>query len=81
MWTRMMSVIMATTLTGVLSTHTWARGDAPPPGPASGTAVKNIVLVHGACVDASGWKSVYEILSRDGYNVTMVQEPLTSLGA
>jgi pimeloyl-ACP methyl ester carboxylesterase len=40
--------------------------------------VKNIVLVHGAWVDASGWKPVYEILTRDGYDVTMVQEPLTS---
>jgi pimeloyl-ACP methyl ester carboxylesterase len=41
--------------------------------------VKNIVLVHGAWVDGSGWKPVYEILTRDGYDVTMVQEPLTSL--
>jgi pimeloyl-ACP methyl ester carboxylesterase len=41
--------------------------------------VKNIVLVHGAWVDASGWKPVYEILTKDGYVVTMVQEPLTSL--
>jgi pimeloyl-ACP methyl ester carboxylesterase len=41
--------------------------------------VKNIVLVHGAWVDGSGWKPVYEILTKDGYDVTMVQEPLTSL--
>ena len=40
---------------------------------------KNIVLVHGAWVDGSGWKPVYDILTRDGYYVTMVQEPLTSL--
>ncbi|AYV83017.1 MAG: alpha/beta hydrolase [Hyperionvirus sp.] len=40
--------------------------------------VNSIVLVHGAWVDASGWKSVYEILTKNGYNVTMVQEPLTS---
>jgi pimeloyl-ACP methyl ester carboxylesterase len=39
---------------------------------------KNIVLVHGAWVDGSGWKPVYEILVRDGYNVSVVQEPLTS---
>ena len=43
--------------------------------------VKNIVLVHGAWVDGSGWKPVYEILVRDGYNVTMVQEPETSFDA
>ena len=40
--------------------------------------VKNIVLVHGAWVDGSGWKPVYEILSREGFHVTMVQEPETS---
>jgi pimeloyl-ACP methyl ester carboxylesterase len=47
--------------------------------PAFGAPVKNIVLVHGAWVDASGWKAVYEILTNDGYDVTAVQEPLTSL--
>ena len=41
--------------------------------------IKNIVLVHGAWVDGSGWKPVYDILTKDGYHVTMVQEPLTSL--
>jgi len=46
--------------------------------PASADPIKNIVLVHGAWVDASGWKPVYEILARDGFNVTMVQEPETS---
>jgi pimeloyl-ACP methyl ester carboxylesterase len=47
--------------------------------PALAAPVNNIVLVHGAWVDASGWKSVYEILTKDGYAVTIVQEPLTSL--
>ena len=46
--------------------------------PAFAAPVKDIVLVHGAWVDGSGWKPVYEILTRDGFNVTMVQEPLTS---
>jgi pimeloyl-ACP methyl ester carboxylesterase len=45
---------------------------------ASADPIKNIVLVHGAWVDGSGWKPVYEILSREGFNVTMVQEPETS---
>ena len=40
--------------------------------------VRNIVLVHGAWADGSGWKGVYEILVRDGYNVSVVQEPETS---
>jgi pimeloyl-ACP methyl ester carboxylesterase len=42
-------------------------------------AVKNIVIVHGAFADASGWESVYKILKGHGYTVTMVQNPLTSL--
>lgn len=40
--------------------------------------IKNIVLVHGAWVDGSGWKPVYEILSSKGFHVSMVQEPETS---
>jgi pimeloyl-ACP methyl ester carboxylesterase len=40
--------------------------------------VKSIILVHGAWVDGSGWKPVYEILVKDGYTVTVVQGPLTS---
>jgi pimeloyl-ACP methyl ester carboxylesterase len=40
--------------------------------------VKNIVLVHGAWVDASGWKAVHEILVKEGFQVAMVQEPETS---
>lgn len=41
--------------------------------------IKNIVIVHGAFADASGWEAVYNILKKDGYNVTLVQNPLTSL--
>jgi pimeloyl-ACP methyl ester carboxylesterase len=40
--------------------------------------VKNIVLVHGAWADGSGWKGVYDILAKDGYNVSIVQEPETT---
>jgi pimeloyl-ACP methyl ester carboxylesterase len=40
--------------------------------------VRNIVLVHGAWADGSGWKGVYDILVKDGYNVSIVQEPETS---
>lgn len=41
--------------------------------------VKNIVLVHGAFVDGSGWDPVARILDKDGYKVSIVQEPQTSL--
>jgi pimeloyl-ACP methyl ester carboxylesterase len=40
--------------------------------------VKNVVLVHGAWADGSGWRGVYDILVKDGYNVSMVQEPETT---
>jgi pimeloyl-ACP methyl ester carboxylesterase len=40
--------------------------------------VRNVVLVHGAWADGSGWKGVYTILVKDGYNVSIVQEPETS---
>jgi len=43
------------------------------------TPVHNIVLVHGAFADGSGWKPVAEILRKDGFNVSIVQEPETSL--
>lgn len=39
---------------------------------------RNVVLVHGAFVDGSGWSAVYDILKADGYNVAVAQLPLTS---
>jgi pimeloyl-ACP methyl ester carboxylesterase len=45
-----------------------------------GTA-HNIVLVHGAFVDQTSWKPVADILTKKGYNVTLVENPLTSLAA
>ncbi|QND54808.1 alpha/beta hydrolase (plasmid) [Phyllobacterium sp. 628] len=47
--------------------------------PAMSAPLKCVVLVHGAFVDGSGWKPVYDILSRKGYNVSVVQQPLTSV--
>jgi pimeloyl-ACP methyl ester carboxylesterase len=50
-----------------------ANGAEPAP------SVKNIVLVHGAFADGSSWAKVIPILQEKGYNVTAVQNPLTSL--
>jgi pimeloyl-ACP methyl ester carboxylesterase len=44
-------------------------------------AVKNVVLVHGAFADGSGWKPVAELLTHDGYTVYVVQEPETTFEA
>ena len=46
---------------------------APPP-----TGIKNVVLVHGAFADGSGWEAVANILKKDGYTVSIVQHPETS---
>ncbi len=43
--------------------------------------IKNVVLVHGAFADGSGWRGVYDNLTSRGYRVTIVQNPLTSLEA
>jgi len=46
--------------------------------PAIAAPIKNIVLVHGAWAEWFGWKGVYNMLTKDGYKVSIVQEPETS---
>ncbi len=41
-------------------------------------SIKNVVLVHGAFADGSGWEAVFNILKKDGYTVAVVQHPETS---
>jgi pimeloyl-ACP methyl ester carboxylesterase len=66
---------MATVVAGALGTLLlWTTARV-----ASAEPLKNIVLVHGAFVDGSGWRAVYDILLRDGYTVSVVQQPLTGL--
>jgi pimeloyl-ACP methyl ester carboxylesterase len=43
------------------------------------TSPVSVVLVHGGFVDGAGWEGVYNILKKDGYNVSIVQNPTTSL--
>lgn len=47
----------------------------------SKNTLPSIVLVHGGFVDGSGWEDVYRILKKDGYEVSVVQNPTTSLEA
>ena len=56
----------------MLRTSTRAVAAAPPIG------IKNVVLVHGAFADGSGWEAVASILRKDGYTVSVVQHPETS---
>jgi pimeloyl-ACP methyl ester carboxylesterase len=52
---------------------------AAEPAPRPAAPVRNIVLVHGAFADGSGWRGVYDELTARGYAVSIVQNPLTSL--
>ncbi|NKM22862.1 alpha/beta fold hydrolase [Rhizobium laguerreae] len=69
------ALIGALAATGVLVVINSANAQTIP----DTQAVKNVVLVHGAFADGSGWRSVYDNLTERGYKVTIVQNPLTSL--
>jgi pimeloyl-ACP methyl ester carboxylesterase len=45
----------------------------------AGSRVDNVVLVHGGFVDGSGWQAVYNLLKKDGFKVSVVQNPTLSL--
>jgi len=66
------------TISGALCIVLLLIGCAALPAQNEKPRVRNIVLVHGAWADGSGWKSVYNILVKDGFNVSIVQEPETS---
>lgn len=68
---------MSTALTALVSAAALALGMSATGAIAA--PVKSIVLVHGGFVDGSGWEGVYDILKKDGYEVTIVQNPTTSL--
>jgi pimeloyl-ACP methyl ester carboxylesterase len=70
---------MAYTLRIALAAVVVAASPAVEAGSAAIGKVKNIVLVHGAITDGSGWRGVYDILTKDGYRVSVVQQPLTGL--
>lgn len=70
------TLLLAAALTG-LAGAAHAQADASHGAPAP--VVRNIVLVHGAFADGSGWRGVYDRLTAKGYKVSIVQNPLTSL--
>ena len=69
------AVTLAATLVGatLLLAKTPKGGGAAPQ-----TGIKNVVLVHGAFADGSGWEAVAKVLERDGYTVSVAQPPETS---
>ncbi|UIJ72580.1 alpha/beta fold hydrolase [Aurantimonas sp. HBX-1] len=70
---------MGMTMMAALTAATLAATTEAPRAEASSPPVKNVVLVHGAFADGSGWRGVYDELTQRGYRVTIVQNPLTSL--
>lgn len=70
---------MAYTLRFALAALLVATGAPAWAGSAATGRVENIVLVHGALIDGSSWRGVYDILTKDGYRVSVVQQPLTGL--
>lgn len=73
---RARKLIAAAAAAGTLATAAQAQ---PAPAIPAGQTVRNVVLVHGAFVDGSGWRGVYDDLTARGYRVSIVQNPLTSL--
>lgn len=72
---KMTTTIAALAAAASLSVALPAAADALP----QDQSVKNVILVHGAFADGSGWRGVYDKLTKRGYRVTIVQNPLTSL--
>lgn len=68
-----MRILSTLSLAAIVMASPLLASAATPPG------AKNIVLVHGAFVDGSGWRVVHDILSLKGYNVSVVQNPITTL--
>ena len=69
------AVVLCLSAASALAQAARAQSDTQSPeGP-----IRNIVLVHGAFADGSGWRGVYGQLTARGYRVSIVQNPLTSL--
>lgn len=69
--------ILATVLTA--ASLSVSAATQSPEASSGGPPAMNVVLVHGAFADGSGWRPVYDELTQRGYRVTIVQNPLTSL--
>lgn len=70
------NLMFAAVAAGTLASGAQAQTAQPVP---DNQSVRNVVLVHGAFVDGSGWRAVYDDLTARGYRVSIVQNPLTSL--
>ncbi|MEC9433754.1 MAG: alpha/beta hydrolase [Pseudomonadota bacterium] len=74
--TPMRTALVATAIALGFAAAVAAAPDGPIP---ADQKVREVVLVHGAFADGSGWRGVYDELTGRGYRVSIVQNPLTSL--
>ena len=73
------ALVCSATLVGCANAHANPGSGGPAPKAPPKGPLPSVVLVHGAFVDGSGWEGVYKILRRDGYPVSVVQNPTISL--
>jgi pimeloyl-ACP methyl ester carboxylesterase len=66
------SIAIIVLVTSLATTSSFLKAQTP-------SGLTNIVIVHGTFADASGWEPVYHMLVKDGYNVSLVQNPTSSL--
>lgn len=74
-----LSAVAGSLVAGTVLAVAQSAGGADGSTAAGAPLVRNVVLVHGGFVDRSGWQRVYSLLRKDGYRVTIVQNPTTSL--
>ncbi|WP_121114322.1 alpha/beta fold hydrolase [Croceibacterium ferulae] len=79
MFRKIMKLSLAAAAIGLVGATLSGTAQAQQATAAATASVKNVVLVHGAFADGSGWRAVYNDLTGRGYRVTIVQNPLTSL--
>src|SRR6218665_1771301 len=66
-------LVRRTVLLGIIAAALSVGASAAP----STSPPVTVVLVHGALIDGASWRGVYDVLTRDGYRVRVVQQPLT----
>jgi len=74
-----LAVVSIAALVGCAKARANPGSGGPPANVQPAGPLPSVVLVHGAFVDGSGWRGVYKILTRDGYRVSIVQNPTASL--
>lgn len=76
---RLRNIVLAATVAAASANPATAQTNADSDEETAPMTVRHVVLVHGAFVDGSGWRGIYDELTARGYRVSIVQNPLTSL--